>query len=326
MTTRAPHPCAGDRWDARDGTYIVTGATSGLGLETARVLAQRQGVRVVLAVRRPEAARPLAASLGPHVSVETIDLASRQSIAAFCARWRGPIAGLVNNAGIQCTGRMRTTADGLEESFAVNYLGALALTLGLADHFDGARVLFIGSGTQDRSHVTARFAGFRGARYGGVDAQARGGDHVGHRIGDAAQAGRDRYATSKLLCTAIGLALARHPHFDATFLTLDPGMMPGTRLARDAPAIARFAWDWVLPGLRWALPDTTSPARAGTTAAWLVAARKLPYASGAVVAYDGRPGKHVAPEARDPEFAQALLRDSQSLLRSLGYPAAPNAA
>jgi NAD(P)-dependent dehydrogenase (short-subunit alcohol dehydrogenase family) len=101
---------------------IVTGASSGIGAETARVLAGA-GAEVTLAVRNP-------AGLPAGSRAVALDLADRASIAAFVAGWRGPLDILVDNAGVMATPETRT-AEGWELQFATNHLGHFALTTGL---------------------------------------------------------------------------------------------------------------------------------------------------------------------------------------------------
>lgn len=114
---------------------VVTGATSGLGVETARALAAA-GAEVVLAARRPDAAADAAAEISrttgnPHVAARSLDLADPRSVAAFTEAWTGPLHILVNNAGIMALPELRRTPEGHELQFATNYLGHFALTLGL---------------------------------------------------------------------------------------------------------------------------------------------------------------------------------------------------
>src|SRR5262249_7773537 len=98
---------------------IVTGASSGLGAETARALAHA-GAVVTLAVRDVEAGRKVAGDIGIHsVSVSPLELSDQASVAAFVAAWRGPLHILVLNAGIMATPERRTQ-EGWEMQFATN--------------------------------------------------------------------------------------------------------------------------------------------------------------------------------------------------------------
>ena len=130
---------------------IVTGAASGIGVETARALALA-GAEVTLAVRHPEAgeraAKDIMASTGnKQVLVAPLDLADQASVAALVARWDGPLHILVNNAGIMASPLMRTP-QGWEMQFATNHLGHFALATGLHKALAasrGARVVVVSS-------------------------------------------------------------------------------------------------------------------------------------------------------------------------------------
>jgi NAD(P)-dependent dehydrogenase (short-subunit alcohol dehydrogenase family) len=111
---------------------IVTGAASGIGAETARTLAAA-GAEVTLAVRDPAAGSQVTSAIGvgnPRVHVAELDLADPASVAAFVARWRGPLHILVANAGVMATPERRT-AQGWELQFATNHLGHFQLATGL---------------------------------------------------------------------------------------------------------------------------------------------------------------------------------------------------
>jgi NAD(P)-dependent dehydrogenase (short-subunit alcohol dehydrogenase family) len=101
---------------------IVTGASSGIGAETARALAAA-GAEVTMAVRNPAAAVP-------RSRVARLDLADQASVRRFAHEWDGPLHLLVNNAGI-VTGGPAHTAQGWELSFATNHLGHFALATSL---------------------------------------------------------------------------------------------------------------------------------------------------------------------------------------------------
>lgn len=111
-------------------TAVVTGANSGLGLQTVIGLAQR-GASVVLACRDEE--RGLAAlrharnATGGELELRLVDLADLSSVAAFAGAWTGPLDLLVNNAGVMAT-PLKRTADGFEQQLGINHLGHFALT------------------------------------------------------------------------------------------------------------------------------------------------------------------------------------------------------
>ena len=133
---------------------VVTGANTGLGFETARVLATR-GASVVLAVRNIEkgrraAARIVDAAPGANVMVQPLDLASLDSIRAAAEELRSKhprIDLLINNAGVMFTPK-QTTRDGFELQFGTNHLGHFALTGLLLEQMlavPGSRVVTVSS-------------------------------------------------------------------------------------------------------------------------------------------------------------------------------------
>src|SRR3954452_4601683 len=120
------------RWTTADipdqtgRTVVVTGASSGLGLGTARELA-RAGARVVLAVRDAGRGAAAAAAIDGTTEVRPLDLADLDSVRAFARDWDGPLDVLVNNAGIMAV-PAGVTVDGFETQLGTNHLGHFALT------------------------------------------------------------------------------------------------------------------------------------------------------------------------------------------------------
>ena len=128
--------------DQTGRTAIITGANSGIGRGAARALAAK-GARVVLAVRDLAKGQAVAAELPGQTEVRRLDLASLSSVREFAAGWEGPIALLINNAGVMLPPLSRT-ADGFELQFGTNHLGHFALTNLLLDRVTG-RVVTVSS-------------------------------------------------------------------------------------------------------------------------------------------------------------------------------------
>ncbi|MEV8540596.1 SDR family NAD(P)-dependent oxidoreductase [Streptomyces sp. NPDC051572] len=143
-----------DGVDLHGRRAVVTGASSGIGVETARALAAA-GADVTLAVRNTDAGAQVAERLekelppgSGQLTVGRLDLADRSTIAAFVAAWQGPLHILVNNAGVMATPELTRTPEGREWQFGVNHLGHFALTTGLHPALaaaDGARVVSVSS-------------------------------------------------------------------------------------------------------------------------------------------------------------------------------------
>ncbi|MGV9670689.1 SDR family NAD(P)-dependent oxidoreductase [Gordonia sp. NPDC003504] len=105
---------------------VVTGATNGLGMATARALA-RAGVSVVMPARDVELGNARADEFGGDCVVIPLDLADLSSVRACAEAIDGPIDFLINNAGMFPTGRGETV-DGFEQTIGTNFLGPFALT------------------------------------------------------------------------------------------------------------------------------------------------------------------------------------------------------
>jgi NAD(P)-dependent dehydrogenase (short-subunit alcohol dehydrogenase family) len=142
---------------------VVTGASSGLGRQSARSLA-RAGAEVTLAVRNVDAGAAAAADIAKStgrdsVRVAALDLADQGAVASFTQSWDGPLHLLINNAGVITAGLSRT-AEGWELQFATNHLGHFALSLGLhralaagAAERGEARIVSVSSTAHMRSPV-----------------------------------------------------------------------------------------------------------------------------------------------------------------------------
>jgi NAD(P)-dependent dehydrogenase (short-subunit alcohol dehydrogenase family) len=140
--------------DQTGRTAVVTGANTGLGLETAKALAAK-GAHVVLAVRNLDKGRSAvdqiaAAVPGAEVELQELDLGSLESVRAAADNLRTKydrIDLLINNAGVMYPPK-ETTKDGFELQFGTNHLGHFAFTGLLLDRLlpvPGSRVVTVSS-------------------------------------------------------------------------------------------------------------------------------------------------------------------------------------
>jgi NAD(P)-dependent dehydrogenase (short-subunit alcohol dehydrogenase family) len=151
---------------------IVTGASSGIGVETARALAS-VGAAVTLAVRDTDAGRRTATQIkdatgNDSVDVRPLDLADLASVAGFIGAWTGPLHILINNAGVMALPELELTPDGWELQFATNHLGHFALALGLRDALAAAgdaRIVSLSSRGHLRSPVVFDDINFKSRPY-----------------------------------------------------------------------------------------------------------------------------------------------------------------
>ena len=244
-------------------TAIITGANSGLGLHCARsLLAADPSSHVVLAVRDPARGAAAVQRFGApqRCTIMQLDLASLRSVRGFIDDERAaelpPIHTVVCNAAVQMVSGAHTTADGYEMTFGVNHLGHFALVCGLLDTLTApARIVVVSSGTHD----PAKFTGM-------PHPHSTSAADLAHPPGElTAEEGRRRYTTSKLCNLLFTYELDRRMQHGAQGVTVnafDPGMMPGSGLARDYPPLQRFAWRYVLPALRF-LPGVNSTHTSG---------------------------------------------------------------
>jgi NAD(P)-dependent dehydrogenase (short-subunit alcohol dehydrogenase family) len=300
-------------------TYLITGATSGLGLQVALRLARQGGHHLILPVRdaaRGDALRRQLDVVGRVlVATPALDLASLPSVAGFLqASAEMPVlSGVLLNAGMQSGTRLGFTADGIEATFAVNHLAHYLLLEGLLGRLaPGSTVVWTASGTHDPKETAARMSGYRGARYSSV-AQLAAGDYGTQTSGS--QACRDAYATSKL-CNIVSARIfaGRHPQA-ASFHSFDPGLMPGTGLARDMPPVAQWVWHHVMPRLSALMPGTSTPARSAELLTDLLTGRLRGTYNGAYFRYLGRQVEPASP-ATESWVAEDLAAGSERLLQT----------
>jgi NAD(P)-dependent dehydrogenase (short-subunit alcohol dehydrogenase family) len=296
-----------------DRTVVVTGGTSGLGRGCAQALASDPALRVVITGRDRARTQTAAAEVGAQPMV--LDLASLASVRAFThelvTAGFPPLRALVCNAGLQFTHRV-LTEDRVEATFGINHLGHLAMVEGLVPFLEApARIVFVSSGTHDPANRTGMPHPLGASAYQlAYPPTETGGDSAG-------KDGRRRYTTSKLANVRTAYALARRlEDRGITVNAFDPGLMPGTGLARDAGPLARAVFATVAKGLV-VLPGVNTPTRSGADLARLVTDPDLEKTTGTYFV-GTRPTRSSA-DSYDVEAQDALYRDSLDILKSIGH-------
>lgn len=248
-------------------TFVVTGGNSGLGFHCARFIGADPNNTVVIACRSSatgQEARRALKHQGCAAEFMPLDLASLESVRAFAVLFKqaalAPLAGVICNAGLQNIGEPAKTRDGYEETFGVNHLGHFLLSnLLLPEMSADGKFIFVSSGTHDPNEK-APLPEPRYENAGKVAADFEPGR----------DAGRRRYTTSKLCnvyCTyefARRLESSGDPRLRSIrVLAFDPGLMPGTGLARTYPPAMQFAWNYVLPVATLFMRNAHMPAKSG---------------------------------------------------------------
>jgi NAD(P)-dependent dehydrogenase (short-subunit alcohol dehydrogenase family) len=314
-------------------TVIITGGSSGLGFQAARHLAAHYpGWHIIIANRSLSAAQQAIDSIrreapGATIDAMPLDLGSLASVRAFAAAVIGrklpPIHALVCNAGLQVVTDSRT-ADGFETSFGVNHLGHYLLTQLLLPHLAApARIINVSSGTHFSSADSgqAEKGGMPDPAYSTAQAAAFPPPVEG---GDMQFIGRQRYATSKLANLWHTYELIRrleqtsHLPRPITVNAFDPGLMPGTGLARDYTPVMRWMWEQVLPRIPalGRMIFGASPTPVPLSGANLARLAVDP-------AWEGVTGKYVqgaqvipsSPASYDPAIARELWESSKMLVK-----------
>jgi NAD(P)-dependent dehydrogenase (short-subunit alcohol dehydrogenase family) len=183
-----------------------------------------------------------------NVQFLPLDLGDLKNVRSFVKSWGEkklpPIAILLLNAGLQFPAEIQYTADGFEATFGVNHVGHALLFHLLQPYLaDEARIVITASGTHDPAQKS-----------GLPDAKYTTAEELAHPAGEGLTIdGKGRYSTSKLCNILWTYALARRlkqlPDKKWTVVAFDPGLMPGTGLAREYNPVLRFLWNRVMPAL-----------------------------------------------------------------------------
>jgi NAD(P)-dependent dehydrogenase (short-subunit alcohol dehydrogenase family) len=243
----------------------------------------------------------------------------------------------VCNAATQIVSGRTYTADGFETTFAVNHLAHfLLVNLMLAQMAPPARIVVVSSGTHDPKQAT----GMPSPLYKSARLLARPDEDSRPLNDPPGTAGRRAYTTSKLCNLLFAYELERQLRTDrratgtsgrpVTVNAFDPGLMPGTGLARDYGMLARFAWRFVLPALRPFVPNVNSAARSGRALAGMVSEPRFERISGKY--FQGTRDVPSSIDSYDPAMAADLWESSAAMVRlmpsetMLGLKSAPSAA
>lgn len=272
--------------DLRGRSFLVTGANTGIGKETARALAQR-GARVTMAGRAEEKVRVAMADIvagfpAADLAFLRLDLGDlglvRAAAADFLARDE-PLHVLINNAGL--AGSKGMTASGFEIAFGTNHVGPFLFTSLLLDRLkqaDGARIVNVASA----------------AHY-----QAKGIDWDAVRQPTTSAAGLKEYAVSKLANVLHAQELARRLEgTGVTTYSLHPGVI-ASDVWRKVPWPVRGAMKLFMKstadGAKTTLHCATAPEAAGESGLY----------------YDAAAPKRPSPVAT-PELAAELWQRSEA--------------
>ncbi len=269
---------------------VITGANSGLGLETAKALAEH-GANLTIAVRNAAKGEQAAQKIGHDTEVRSLDLASLDSVRAFAADWgERPIDILINNAGVMYTPELRTQ-EGFELQFGTNHLGHFALTNLLLQNITG-RVVTLASNAHKPGRLDLSDLNWEKRPYKAFAAYNQ--SKLANLL-----------FTSELQrkLTAAGstvIATAAHPGYAATNLTANSGSpIKGAIMAIGDRTIAQSARAGALPTIYAAVEDIPGDTYVGPSG---------------LGEWRGRPkivGR--AKAARDPESAAALWAISEEL-------------
>lgn len=296
--------------DLRGRLVVLTGASSGIGVETARGLVLA-GADVVLGVRDPAkgeaVARELAATTGA-VRVMAIDLRDLDSVAAFTDGIAGPVDLLIANAGVSKTPDAHLP-NGLDVRFATNHLGHFLLALRLHHQMAerGARIVVVSS------------AAHKGLPVQLDDLQWQSREH---HPGIA-------YAESKSANILFAQEATRRWSPDGIFAN---AVLPGSALT----GLQRFHGEELKRQIGFIQPDGSlnpvlkTAAQAAATTLWAATAPELEGRGGLVledcaealpVGPDTHPWSGFDASVADPDTARRLWDHSLDLLHSLGVSA-----
>src|SRR5262245_39670817 len=303
---------------------VMTGGTSGIGRGVVeRLLGDWPDRRILLIARASPRIDQLYALPGARERLSVIngDLASLNSVAQACDQITSllgpdPIDALALNAGIQIVHGNEASADGLELSFAVNFLAHFLVVERLKGLLHpGSRIVFTSSEVHDPDAFC--LMGINRATWQDPLLLADP-VHSQEHVASLVNRGESRYCASKLL----NLMYVRHlaqalPAVGV--IAFNPSVVPGTEIARDRNWLQQFGWKYVMPLLTPLLPGARSLTHSASDLLWLVTEADGQSLSGRYV--NGRVAQAGSEESKDQAKIARAVEVGRLLLASILTPA-----
>ena len=304
-------------------TVIITGGNSGLGYACAKEIARFEDWQILLACRDLTKAEDAANKIGKvipknPIRVMELDLASLDSIRNFAVEFSNlnlpSLGAIVCNAGVQFVNRQTQTKDGFETTFGVNHLGHfLLVNLLLSQLTTPARIVVVSSDTHDRRKTT----GMPEPYFRSPHLMAYPQEDPALKDKKIGELGRIAYTTSKLCNVLFAYELDRRLQqqeiADITVNVFNPGLMPGSGLAQDYTATAKFVWHNILPILSRFVPNVNSIENAGKALARLILDPELESTTGEY--FSGFKAIDSSPDSYDCDLAKQLWQGSIELTK-----------
>lgn len=266
-------------------SVLITGGTNGMGYHAALQIAKKHPAYLVVVASRSDknhAADAINKALGQSNTIfMPLDLSNPANVRHFAKDWiadktKPQIQALVMNAALQFPTTLHLTDEGMEKTFAISHVGHAILFHILCPYLaTGARVVITSSGTHDPAQKS-----------GLPDAEYTTAEELAYPPKAKLEIpGRKRYSTTKLCNVLWTYALSqrlaeRAPERRITVTAMDPGLMPGTGLAREGNAIERWLWNSVLPHVMGLLriifnPNVHHPAESAAALARLAVSPEI---------------------------------------------------
>lgn len=297
-------------------SIIITGATSGIGYECVMQIAKiAPDEQIVIACRNQKSGNEVIQKIKQKTGHQNIislplDLESLQSVREFTEQFskqpHNKIITLINNAGIQNVAETKLTKEGVESTFGTNHLAPFYLTLLLLPFMDSnASITFTASGTHDPKQKTGMpppvFKSAKEMAYPTPTAEKQ------------LIVGQRRYTTSKLDNILTVYKLQRKlSNTNIRVNAFDPGLVPGTGLARTYSPFLRFVSNNVLPLLRFFIPNVNTAKNSGKRLANLACSAQYKNAKGKY--FEGTKEIKSSTDSYNKEYQETLWTSTIDLL------------